>query len=368
MKTLFASLVVLTCSARDAAAQTPAEDIGSSRGARIAYAMPADPDARAAVRLVFFAGPMPDDKYESLSKAAPNVTIVRGLSRDAAADSAAEAHGVESRLLSPALLERATNLVWVQSMSAGVDRLVTMPGIAGNGRLVLTNMRAVHGPAIADHAFAMLLTLTRSMRPLGDAQKEGRWERDVPGPRPVALSGRTMLVVGLGGIGSEIARRAHGIGMRVTATRRSDTPPPAYIARQGGPEDLLSMLPEADVVAVCVPLTSETEGLFNAAAFGAMKQGSYLINIARGRIVNSDALIAALKSGRLAGACLDVTDPEPRPAGHPLWSMENVVITPHVAADAEVTDERRWVLLRENLRRFGAGEPLLNTVDVEAGY
>jgi phosphoglycerate dehydrogenase-like enzyme len=156
--------------------------------------------------------------------------------------------------------------------------------------------------------------------------------------------------------------------MRVIATRRTDTPAPAFVERTGKPGDLLTMLPEADVVAVCVPLTPETKGLFNAAAFEAMKRGSYLVNIARGPIVDTAALTEALRSGRLAGACLDVTDPEPLPEGHPLWSMKNVIITPHSASDAELTEQRRSALLIENLRRFGAGEPLLNVVDKKAGY
>ncbi len=128
------------------------------------------------------------------------------------------------------------------------------------------------------------------------------------------------------------------------------------------------MLPEADVVALAVPLTDETRNLLDAVAFGKMKHGAYLINIARGKVVNTDALLKALKSGRLAGACLDVTDPEPLPADHELWKQANVIITPHVAGHSKVTTERRSALLVENLRRFGAGEPLLNVVDKKAGY
>jgi phosphoglycerate dehydrogenase-like enzyme len=241
-------------------------------------------------------------------------------------------------------------------------------GIVDRGEIVLTNMRAVHGPAIADHAFAMLLSLTRNMEAHAKNQAESRWSREEQQPRPIALAGRTMLVVGLGGIGTEVAQRAHGFGMRVIATRRTDAPSPDYVERVGRPGDLMAMLPGADVVAVCVPLTPETEGMFNPAALAAMKQGSYLINVSRGKIVQTDALIAALESGRLAGACLDVTEPEPLPPEHPLWKMKNVVITPHVSSDSEVTDERWWALLRENIRRFGAGEPLLNVVDKGAGY
>jgi phosphoglycerate dehydrogenase-like enzyme len=253
-------------------------------------------------------------------------------------------------------------------MSAGVDFLRRNQPLLETDRIVLTNMRAVHGPAIADHAMAMLLTLTRGMRHYGKSQETGQWNEDGPEPRPIALAGKTMLVVGIGGIGTEIGQRAHGFGMRVIATRRSDTPAPDFVEKVGKPGDLLKMLPEADVVAVCVPLTAETEGMFNAEAFSAMKKGSYLINIARGKIVRTDALVEALKSGKLAGACLDVTDPEPLPTGHELWAMKNVVITPHCAADSELTEERRRALYKENIRRFAAGEPLLNCVDKKAGY
>ena len=367
MKLLIAVMLLLPAICR-AQAPDAAESIGSSRNARVAYPMPAEPGERAKVKLVFLAGEIPEEQRAEMQRLAPNVRLIDGLTRETALEYAAEANAVDARVLSPALLERAKGLIWVQALSAGVDRLVSMRGVSGNERLVLTNMRAVHGPAIADHAMAMLLTLTRGMRPLGAAQTEGKWVRDTPGPRPIALQGKTMLVVGIGGIGTEIAKRAHGFGMRVIATRRTDAPAPEFVEKVGKPGDLLKMLPDADVVAICVPLTPETEHLFGKDALAALKQGAYLINIARGKIVDTDELMAALKSGRLAGACLDVTDPEPLPQGHPLWKMDNVVITPHVAADAEVTDERMWVLLRENVRRFGAGEPLLNTVDLKAGY
>jgi phosphoglycerate dehydrogenase-like enzyme len=253
-------------------------------------------------------------------------------------------------------------------MSAGVDRYMGVPELVENDRIVLTNMRGVHGPAIADHAFAMLLALTRDLRFHLANQADGIWERGGSTTRPIALEGRTMLVVGLGGIGTEVAKRAHGFGMRVLATRRSDTPGPEFVERVGSPRDLLSMLPEADVVAVCVPLTEETRGLFGKAAFDAMKPGAILINVGRGRVVETGALLAALDSGRLGGACLDVTDPEPLPADHPLWRHPRVIVTPHVSSDAELTDRRRWEIFRENIRRFGAGEPLENVVDKRAGY
>jgi phosphoglycerate dehydrogenase-like enzyme len=128
------------------------------------------------------------------------------------------------------------------------------------------------------------------------------------------------------------------------------------------------MLPQADVVVIAAPLTPETQGMFGKEAFAAMKKGAFFVNVSRGAIVVQEELIAALQSGKLAGACLDVTDPEPLPASSPLWGMRNVVITPHMAADGEVTETRMWTLLRENLRRFAAGEPLYNVVDKQAGY
>jgi phosphoglycerate dehydrogenase-like enzyme len=356
-------------------ARVDPESIGSLRNARVAFANPQGKT------LTVLTGNLSAEQLADLKKAAPNLNIVHGLSREQALARAGEAHAVDARFATAEFIQKAPNLVWVMAMSAGVDHLLRLEPLMKNDAIVLTNMRAVHGPAIADHSFAMLLTLTRNMREHIANQAAGRWGdggaggaagggNDPVNPS-IALQGRTMLVVGLGGIGTEIAQRAHGFGMRVTATRRSNTPAPDYVQRLGHAADLHDMLKEADVVAICLPLTPETQGLFDADAFKAMKPGAFLINIARGRIVNTDALLAALdpsKGGTLAGACLDVTDPEPLPADHPLWNRSNVIITPHVAADAELTQERRWALLRENLRRFGAGEPLLNTVDKKAGY
>jgi phosphoglycerate dehydrogenase-like enzyme len=345
-----------------ATAQT--EETGSTRNARVAIARG---DQR--TPLVWFAEDVNDAQREELAKVAPNVKIVAGLSRDEALKRAAEAHVVDARYATPDFLRAAKSLVWVQAHSAGVERYLGDPAFVANERVLLTNMRGVHGPAIADHVFAMLLALTRDLPVHLEGRAKGAWKRDGSGVlEPIALQGRTLLVVGLGGIGTEIARRGHGFGMRVIATRRGDDPAPEFVERVGKPEDLALLLPEADVVALAVPLTPETEHLLDAAAFERMKKGSYLVNIARGKVVDTGALLAALRSGKLAGACLDVTDPEPLPAEHPLWKLPNVVITPHCAARAELTEDRAWAVVRENLRRFDAGEPLLNVVDKRLGY
>jgi len=363
---VMAGLVVSVAAARQPDAVKPgaeAEAIGSTRNAKVAYAMGGE-----RAPLTFLAGRLTEKEKDELREVALNVTILSGLTPEAALELASKANGVDARFATPEFIKQASNLVWVQAMSAGVDSLQRNRPLMDSDRIVLTNMRAVHGPAIADHAMGMLLTLTRQLRQYEAGQKAGKWREEELEERPVALAGKTMLIVGIGGIGTEIAQRASGFGMRVIATRRTDAPAPAYVERVGKPEDLMEMLPEADVVAVCVPLTDETRGLFGRAAFAAMKHGSYLVNIARGKIVETAALVEALKSGTLAGACLDVTDPEPLPDEHPLWSMKNVVITPHVAAESDLTDERRWTLLKENIRRFGGGEPLLNCVDKQRGY
>jgi phosphoglycerate dehydrogenase-like enzyme len=225
------------------------------------------------------------------------------------------------------------------------------------------------GQPISEHAIALTLALARGLPRFGRYQHAGRWrggDAERAGMREVG--GHTMLVVGLGGIGTEIARRAHALGMRVIATRNSGRGGPEFVAKVGLAGDLLEFAREADVVVNATPLTPETTGLFDAAFFAAMKPHGYFINVARGRSVVTADLVAALRSGRLAGAGLDVTDPEPLPAGHPLWSMPNVAITPHVAPSSDAQADRNWTLVAENVRRYAAGEPLLNVVDIARGY
>ena len=315
--------------------------------------------------LVYLTSGLDADELADFAAIAPNVRFVE-VTRDSAPDHAAGAHAVDAHLLSDALLAAAEDLRWVQAWSAGVDRYLAYDGLLDNDRIVFTNMQGAHGPAIAEHVFGLLLALTRQLPRHHAAQREGAWRRDSSGM--IGLAERTLLVVGLGGIGSEVAKRAHGFDMRVLATARTAKERPGYVDHLGLAADLDTLLPEADVVVLCVPLTDETRGLFDAARIARMKPGAILINIARGPVVDTDALLAALESGHLAGAGLDVTDPEPLPSGHPLFAAENVIITPHVAGSAAITGERRDAMFRENLRRFAAGLELINVVDKAAGY
>jgi phosphoglycerate dehydrogenase-like enzyme len=316
--------------------------------------------------LVFIAGSLSDADVVALSRSAPNVTIVQVRSAGDALEHAPNAHGIDARFATTDVLRAAPNLVWVQSSSAGVERYLVVEALRENDAIVLTNMQGVHGPTIAEHAFAMLLTLTRNLQEYTNPETKGSWRRSRRAS--IALNGKTIFVVGLGGIGSEVAKIGNGFGMRVLATRRSEKPKPHYVDEQGLPGDLDRFLGEADVVVLSVPLTDETRGMIGTEQLALMKEGAYLINVARGPVVDTDALVAALEREHLAGACLDVTDPEPLPKDHPLWSFENVIITPHVSGRSELTSKVWKETYLENIRRFAAGEPLLNVVDKAAGY
>jgi phosphoglycerate dehydrogenase-like enzyme len=184
----------------------------------------------------------------------------------------------------------------------------------------------------------------------------------------VDLDGKTVLIVALGGIGTEVARRAHALGMHVTATRASGRSGPDFVSYVGLPDELPKLAADADFIVNCAPLTPQTTGIFNREFFERLKPGAYFISVGRGKSTVTADLIAALSSGRLAGAGLDVVDPEPLPADSPLWHLPNVIITPHVSADTPVSAEQRKFVLVENLRRYSAGEPMISVVDVERGY
>ncbi len=257
---------------------------------------------------------------------------------------------------------------WIQLPYAGAERCVALDAVQERDILV-TNAQRVYGPEIAEHVMAMLLMFSRGLYLYFPEQQAGRWTRDaVPEERLWELTGKTMFVVGLGGIGTETARRAHALGMEVLATRRSSREGPDFVSYVGLADELLELAARADVVVNATPLTPETRGIFDAEFFERMKPTAYFINVGRGGSVVTDDLVAALRAGKIAGAGLDVTDPEPLPEGHPLWSMPNVIITPHISAGSDVRVDRLWRVLRENLRRYVAGEPMLSMVDIRQGY
>jgi phosphoglycerate dehydrogenase-like enzyme len=197
---------------------------------------------------------------------------------------------------------------------------------------------------------------------------EGDWNRSVGDEiGMMSVDGKTALIVGLVGICRAAAKRAAALSMRVIATRNSSRSGPDYVEYVGLSDELLELAARADVVINALPLTAETTGLFDEAFFDAVKPGVFFVNVARGASVVTDDLVAALGDGRVAGAGLDVTDPEPLPVDHPLWRMPNVIITPHIAWYGN-NRERQTTLARENIRRFIAGDALLNVVDPNRGY
>ena len=270
--------------------------------------------------------------------------------------------------IKPEEVRAGKNLRWVQIMSAGAERVLHRSGGTDlrDSNIVLTNNRIVQGPEIADHAMAMLLALTRGLPEfLAHKLKEDWKPQNYSG---IELNGRTAVVVGLGGIGTQIAFRAWAHGMRVIGVDPKDIPYMPVIAKVVKPDQLDSVLPDADVVFVCAPHTPMSHKMLGPAQFDIMKKGAYFIAVSRGSLYDIDALVNSLQSKRLAGAGVDVTDPEPLPKGHPLWKFDNVIITPHIAGRSDKDRDRMVNTIKENIRRFVEGKPLINVVDKQKGY
>jgi cyclase len=299
-------------------------------------------------------------RLAELKAIAPTVEFVPARTPEEAAKLVGDADAVLG-FCSPEIVRAGRSLRWVQVGSAGVDQYL-FPELV-NGKVQLTNAQKIYGPEVADQAFALLLGLTRGVR---QTLPVNQW---VKPEQPLAeLHGKTLLVVGLGGIGTQVARRAHGFRMRVRAIDPKELERPSFVFGLDRPEKLMDLLPTADVVVIACPLTKETAGLIGPKQLAAMKPSAYLINVARGPIVQTSALLTALQKKQIAGAGLDVTDPEPLPGDHPLWKQPNALISPHVGGQSPEGRERQWRLYRENVRRFVAGEPLLCVVDKVRGY
>ncbi|HTS26350.1 MAG TPA: D-2-hydroxyacid dehydrogenase [Bryobacteraceae bacterium] len=302
------------------------------------------------------------EAFLRMQAAVPNVTLIEG-DRSQVAAQLADADGV----IGPfdlKLIGGAPKLKWIQSESAGVEAFTFLPGFA-QSKIVLTNNKILQGPEIADHALGLLLGLTRG---IAIAARGGSQDWNQKNFNPIELRGKTAVIVGVGGIGTQIALRLNASGMTVIGVDPKDMPYNTYLARTVAPDRLDSVLPEADVVFLSAPLTPKSRKMMGPHEFELMKPNSYFIAVSRGGIYDMDALVKALDSRKLAGAGLDVTDPEPLPKNHPLWKFPNVLITPHIAGRSDGENARYEALYIENLKRFAAGEPLLNVVDKEKGY
>lgn len=307
---------------------------------------------------------------EALTEAAGGVELVFDRSDDfsMSAEVLAGADGIIGLCMPTTMQNADERLLWLHNYSVGMDYCQGLNEQQVE-RIQFTNNKRLSGPTIAEHTIAMMMSLARGLPMYQRAQADNEWQQGQAAKvRFGEIKGKTLLVVGLGGIGTQIAWRAHGLGMRVIATRNSSRTGPDYVDYVGLSDELLKLAAEADVIVNALPLTAKTTGIFDAAFFKAAKPGALFLSVGRGKSTVTADLVAALASGQIYGAGLDVTEPEPLPRESPLWQMENVIITPHASSISSESLRRSALIAVENLRRYVAGEALLNMVDIRAGY
>jgi phosphoglycerate dehydrogenase-like enzyme len=295
---------------------------------------------------------LPDDR----------IVAVPGDDLGPAADADAAFGGFSAERLR-AVLAGVPKLRWVHTFSAGVDRHV--PEMARYDRVLLTNNTGAYDVPISEHVIAMIFAAAKRVPEHLAAQARHEWQREMP---HAEVRGATLVILGMGSIGSELARLAGAVGMRVIGVRRDASRPAPGAERIVAPARFVEVAREADYLAVTAALTPQTRGMVSAEILRALKPTAWVINIARGPIVDEAALATALQEKRIGGAALDVFETEPLPAESLLWSLDNAILTPHVSNSSPRVRERSLALVAENVRRFKAGEPLLNLVDRAVGY
>jgi phosphoglycerate dehydrogenase-like enzyme len=262
----------------------------------------------------------------------------------------------------------AKKLRWIHSTAAAVHQLMSDELRASD--VIVTNARSVHGPVVAEHAIALMFALAKRLPAAVRYQQQRVWAQEqisYQHPHPSELAGSTLGLIGYGAIGAEIARSGVALGMRVLIVRQHPQRA-SGVEQTFGLDRLDEVISQSDFLVLAAPLTEKTRHIINAERFARMKPGAYLVNVARGALVDEAALTDALRKRRIGGAALDVFDHEPLPAGSPLWELDNLLITPHTAATSDKMWERHYALIKENLRRYLAGEPLLGLVDKQVGY
>ena len=306
---------------------------------------------------------IPAAYQEKLRAYAPNLNLTLCRNQRQFRSEVADAHVIFGNF-SREDLQAAHELRWIQYTAAGVEHIL-YPELV-DSPIVLTNMQRIYSPTISETAIGLLLTLTRKLNHYALQTREHVWK---PLDGLTEVSGLTMGIVGLGGIGTDTAYRAHyGFNMRILAVDPKPLPKPSFVAELHSLEWLPKMVPQVDVLMSAAPHTPVSEGMFNEAIFRAMKPTAYFINVSRGKLVDTPALIRALEEGWIAGAGLDVAYQEPLPPHDPLWTAGNLIITSHSSAVSEGSTQRAYDLLCENVRRYVSGLPLLNVVDKKRGY
>ncbi len=264
----------------------------------------------------------------------------------------------------PEMFAEARSLRWVQSIGSGIDGVLFDEFIESD--IVLTSAKGTVGIHLADHAWALILALTRGIH---TALREKSWQARMPiRASSWELAGMTLGVFGLGGTGVEVARRAQGFGMRVLALDSETVQKPSFVEEIWPLDRFYELLEESDIAVICLPLTPQTKGLFDARAFSHMRSHALLINVTRGDIVDGPSLLDALEKGVIGGAGLDTSPGEPLPDDHPLWNMDNVVVTPHTAGGSPARVARIVDVFCDNLARYLEGRPLTGVIDKRKGY
>jgi phosphoglycerate dehydrogenase-like enzyme len=330
------------------------------------------------------------DRLAWLQKAVPDVKLIgvageKDFERNSAgampyvaeADAFVEGANTANVLCTSALLHVAKKLKWIQWDGAGADGCVDADPSVAAGQYILTSTAKVRNDNIAEDTVVGMLALMRGVDLFARQNAEGHANTEGFGERGWKINGRVLLVVGLGGIGTDIAEKAHAFGMRVIATRATSHDGPPFVEYVGLADELPGLIGKADVVVMSAPLTPETRGLFNAAMFARMKKGAIFVSAARGQEVVQPDLVAALKSGQVGAAALRVHTPEPLPDHDPLYNAPNILIIPRSGApknvpagelDTDNENENAWLVYRENMRRYAAGEKMLDVVDFKRGY
>ena len=296
-----------------------------------------------------------------LTERFPDLEVVAGTGEDVLDRHLEDAEVLLAWRFPLAALERARRLKWLQLTSAGADHVLAARDHLRD--VVVTNARGIHADLMADYALGVMVMLHWNFPRLLRHQQARAWRHQYTEP----LTGKILGVVGVGAVGREIARRSAAMGMTVLGMRR-DPLPVEGVARMFGPHELPEMLPRCDFVVLAVPATPATRRMVGEPELMRMRPTAYLINVARGSVVDEAALVRALEAGRIAGAALDVFETEPLPATSPLWAMENVIVTPHIAGEPEDYPRRVMTVLEENIRRWRDGRPLRNVVDLVRGY
>jgi phosphoglycerate dehydrogenase-like enzyme len=318
-------------------------------------------------KIVLLGGGGGEAQLDALRKEFPNATFTAASDLESQMRELPDADAVIS-WPHPEALAVTEKLRWVHCTSAGIERIKSVPELIEMDEVTLTNGRGAHAGTIADHCFAFILTLSRDIPTLLADKAAHRWDRPARSRGVKELSGSVFGIVGLGKIGSEIATRAVGFGVTIMAVDVFTDISVPGVSEVLPLERLDDLLREVDYLAISIPITDRTRGLIGKRELALMKPDASIYIMSRGGIVDQDALADALKNGRLAGAGIDATDPEPLPADHPLWELPNVIISPHSSGASRQTQERGRAITRENIKRFLAGEELINVCDKQAGF